>query len=238
MKKLKILLVALVACVLCTAAISATIAYFTHQIHSENVFTAGEVKIRLTELDKDGVEQNITNETAEIDYGHIYPGRVVKKNSTITVEGTETAYLAVKIVIEDGTRDINSVISLPGSGTSGTTVDQLFGGGAFDSGLVLNENWLNMGIHVFESAEYAIFYDATVTDGYVIYILMKDIKAVGSSTRFLDTIMFPEAWSTAELAQCAELKIGISVFAVQSAGFESCYEAIHASFPTQFANFA
>lgn len=235
MKKLKILLVALVACALLATAVGATIAYFTDQIHSKNVFTAGEVKIRLTELDKNGVEQNITNETAEIDYGHIYPGRVVEKNSTITVEGTESAYLAAKIVIEDGTKDLNSVISLPGSGTSGTTVDRLFAGGAFGSGLELNTNWLNMGLHVWESAGYAVFYDATVTDGYVIYILMKDIKAVGSSTRFLDAITFPETWSTAELAQCAELTIGISVFAAQSAGFESCYEAMHASFPTQFA---
>lgn len=238
MKKLKILLVALVACALLATAVGATIAYFTDQIHSKNVFTAGEVKIRLTELDKNGVAQNITNETAEIDYGHIYPGRVVEKNSTITVEGTESAYLAAKIVIEDGSRDINSVISLPGSGTSGTTVDQLFAGGAFGSGLVLNENWLNMGLHVYESAEYAVFYDATVTDGYVIYILMKNVKSVGSSTQFLDDITFPGGWSTAELAQCAELTIGISVFATQSAGFYSCYEAMHASFPTQFAGFA
>ena len=100
--KRKIFSVAMLACVLAIAVMGATTAYFTDTKTAVNTFTAGNVTISMTELDADGAKKTV-GENFTLDYGTLYPGRVIKKNPTVTVgNDSEDAYIAARIVVSNG----------------------------------------------------------------------------------------------------------------------------------------
>ena len=105
MKKL-IWIMGVALCVVSLIAVGVTIAWFTDTKESTNIFTAGDVKIRLNEVNPEGEVIDVTNQGTQMDYGHVYPGRKVTKNATITNVGSEGAYIAAEIVILDGEQDI------------------------------------------------------------------------------------------------------------------------------------
>ena len=71
-------------CVMAVALAGVTIAWFTDTKETTNVFTAGDVKIQLTELNPENETIDVTDHVAQMDYGYIYPGRKINKNTTVT----------------------------------------------------------------------------------------------------------------------------------------------------------
>jgi len=113
MKK-KIIALCLVVCLL-SIAISGTLAYLTDTHAQKNTFAVGNVDITLDEAvveknaDGDLVAKGSERTSAAQEY-HLYPAMTVVKDPTITVTGTENAWVAAKIVITGdltGLKDAN-----------------------------------------------------------------------------------------------------------------------------------
>jgi predicted ribosomally synthesized peptide with SipW-like signal peptide len=232
MKKfILIMAAALLVAALVTAGI--TIAWFTDTKETTNVFTAGDVKIRLTEITPENQILDVTDHGAQMDYGLVYPGYEVKKNSTVTNIGSEAAYLAAEIVILDGDHDINSVLYIPGTLQRVTALNEFFKGG------VWGESFTRMAdsaphFITWESANYIVRYDTRMTDGFWINVFVKHTLESGYSLHLWDGFTFPDTWDNGEMLECTNLRISIKVFAAQAAGFSSCVEAITSSFGEDF----
>ena len=232
MKKL-ILIAASALLIVASVAVGVTIAWFTDTKEATNVFTAGDVVIRLTELTPEGEVVDISNGGVQMDYGHVYPGREVIKDSTVTNIGSETAYIAFEIVILDGERDINSALCIPGEAGGETRLDRFFQGGVFGENLTRVSDSESYYV-TWESDSYIIKYDKRMTDGFWIDVFVKNTLESGNSLLLLDGFSFPDYWDNGEMLQCANLRISTKVFATQAAGFSSCIEAITTSFGDEF----
>ena len=232
MKKL-ILIAASALLVVALVATGVTIAWFTDAKETTNVFTAGDVSIRLLELNPEGEEIDVTDHSVQMDYGYVYPGRTVTKNTTVTNIGSENAYIAAEIVILDGDRDINSALSIPGSGSAATRLDEFFEGGIWGYGFT-REISSEPHFITWSNDVCIIKYDTRMTDGFWINIFLKDVLESGTTTQLWDGFTFPEAWGNDEMLQCANLRISIKVFAAQASGFDCCEDAITTSFGEEF----
>lgn len=232
MKKL-ILIMGVALCVVALIAAGVTIAWFTDTKETTNVFTAGDVKIRLTELNPEHEMIDVTNHGAQMDYGHVYPGLEVKKNSTVTNIGSEGAYLASEIVILDGEQDIATALSIPGTATGLTPLDEFFEGGLWgDTFTQVTSDKPHL--IVWESDRCIVQYDTRMTEGFWINIYVKDILESGESLQLWDGFTFPRDWGNDQMLQCTSLRISIKTFAVQAAGFTSSTEAIESAFGNEF----
>ena len=111
MNKKKILALCLIVCLLAIAVVGGTLAYFTDTGDQTNTFTAGKVGITLDEAvvdyDSDGsssrfgdlVAQGTQRTTDDQEY-HLYPGMIVDKDPTITLDAdSENAYVAAKVTV-------------------------------------------------------------------------------------------------------------------------------------------
>ena len=232
MKKL-ILIAASALLMVASIAVGITIAWFTDTKETTNVFTAGDVSIRLEELDPDGEMVDITNQGVQMDYGHVYPGRKVVKNTSVTNIGSEVAYIAAEIVIIDGDRDINAALSIPGEAGGTTRLDEFFEGGLWGESFTRVVGSKPYFV-TWESANYIIQYDKRMTDGFWINVFVKNSLDSGNTLELWDGFTFPDDWGNEEMLQCANLRISIKVFAAQAAGFSSCTEAITTSFGNEF----
>ncbi|MBQ9759818.1 MAG: hypothetical protein IJW16_00555 [Clostridia bacterium] len=233
MKKL-IWIAGVALCVVALVAAGVTIAWFTDTKETSNVFTAGDVKIRLTELNPEHEVIDVTNHGAQMDYGHVYPGLEVKKNTTVTNVGSEGAYLAAEIVILDGEQDIAKALSIPGGAVAGTTpIDEFFEGGFWD-GMFVRAASSVPHLIVWESEHCIVQYDTRMTEGFWINIFVKDILKSGESMIMWDGFTFPADWDNDQMLQCTDLRISVKTFAVQAAGFESCEQAVTEAFGNGF----
>ena len=234
MKKLILIAGAALCCVaLILVSVGVTIAWFTDAKETTNVFTAGDVTIRLTELNPENDVIDVTDHGTQMDYGHVYPGRVITKNTTVTNIGSEDAYVAAEIVILDGDHDINSALKIPGLSGTQTPIDQFFFGGAWGEEFRAVESEKAY-LVVYESENYIIQYDSRMTDGFWINIFRKDILKSGEELDLMGGFTFPVTWKNEEMLECTDLRISMKVFAAQGAGFTSCTEAIKTAFGTEF----
>ncbi len=233
MKKLILIAVAAL-CVVSLVTVGVTIAWFTDMKESTNVFTAGDVTISLTELDPDGEQIDITDHFIQMDYGHAYPGREIVKNTIVTNTGSELAYLAAEIVILDGAQDIKSALSIPGTTTGITPIDDFFVGGLFDETYTKRDTPSAPHFIEWENDSYLIQYDTRMPEGFWINIFVKEGLASGSSLNLWTGFTFPVTWGNDEMLQCSDLRISVRVFAAQAAGFSSCEEAITTAFDSDF----
>lgn len=232
MKKLIIVLGALV-CVVGLIAAGVTIAWFTDTKEASNVFTAGDVEIRLTERDPSGELFDVSHGGIQLDYGHVYPGREVVKDSTVTNIGSEAAYIAVEIYIWDGEEDINSALGIPGAENGLTPLDHFFEGGIWGESFT-RTSADGATMVEYESASYIVQYDTRLTDGFWINIFVKETLASGNSLLLWKGFTFPSTWGNEQMLQCADLNISTKVFAAQSSGFTDCETAITTSFGEDF----
>ena len=233
MKKL-ILIAGAALCVVALITVGVTIAWFTDMKESTNVFTAGDVTISVTEINPEGEEIDITAHLIQMDYGHAYPGREIVKNTTVTNTGSEHAYLAATIVILDGEQDITKALSIPGTSTGVTPIDQFFYGGVFDEEYSRVETPTESYFIEWESEHYIVQYDTRMPEGFWMNIFVKNTLIGGNSLRLWDGFTFPVTWGNDEMLQCADMRISIRVFAAQSAGFDSCMDSITTSFDGDF----
>jgi predicted ribosomally synthesized peptide with SipW-like signal peptide len=220
-------------CSIALVAAGVTIAWFTDTKETSNVFTAGDVKIRLTELNPENEVIDVTNHGAQMDYGHVYPGLEVKKNSTVTNIGSEEAYLAAEIVILDGEQDITKALSIPGTSSGIVPIDRFFKGGLWGDKFVRVDS-ADPNYVIWESEHCIIRYDTRMEDGFWINVFVKDILVGGESILMWEGFTFPATWSNEEMLECTSLRISIAMFAVQAAGFGSCEEAVTTAFGDGF----
>lgn len=224
--KSKVIVIALILCILAVTVTGTTIAYFTDTKTQTNVFTTGEVKIRFTE---NGAE--ITDPSVRIDHGRVYPGMAVQKNSEMQNVGTDAAYFATKIRITDGDGDIRRALVYPWVTPTGNqvSVTALFGGDLF-TGLAPVADRAGY----YENADYLVYFDTTVSEGFLIYVYVKDVQQKGDAVSLLESITFPAQWDHEQLNECRQLEIEQKVFATQAVGFTDCEQAMAASFEDEF----
>ena len=249
--KLNIVTLAIVACIaVIIAAAGGSIAYFTDAKEATNVFTAGNVYISLTEaaVVNDGTGNLVadpsgarfegsalddTTATAH-DYGALYPGKTMHKDPTITNTGDDPAYIAAKIIIEDGNGDIRKLYGYPDMNIDLISIrnELLFGGLIGESAHYGTWNGHTDAVY---NDQYAMLHTANAADGkYEFYIFLKAPLAKGESVVLFDTMTVDPSFGNTEMKELSDLKITVQAFAVQQFGFSSSYEAMGAAFSTHF----
>ena len=247
--KKKITTIVLLLAFLAIAVTGGTLAYFTDTDDATNTFTAGNVAIDLTEakVEKDAKgnliaaangERNDVSGSDSIDsiydYGKIYPGQTIYKDPTIENTGSEDAYIAAKIIVNDGNGDIEKLIGTGYNGLLGIN-EIVKGGYVKEHDTMKTYNGL---APVYGDATYSVYQEVeTLTGGdknYVFYIFVEDPQETGDKVTLFDTIKIPSTWDNEEMAEMKELKIKVEAYATQAYGFDSCFNAMTAAFDEEF----
>ena len=216
MMKKKVSVVAVLAMLLAIALIGGSLAYFTDTDSSINTFTVGDVDITLTEAE-------------EFEDFKLIPTMVVDKNPTITNVGSEDAYIAAKIIVSDGAGDISKIIGM--EGTNLIRIQEVVKGGYVKETDTLKP--YNGISPVFGDSSYSV-YQVAENDSYVFYIFAEGAQAKDATVVLFEQLVVPAEWDHAELKEFAELRIEVEAYAVQAAGFESCYQAMTTAFADKF----
>jgi predicted ribosomally synthesized peptide with SipW-like signal peptide len=230
------------------AAAGGSVAYFTDTKATENVFTAGNVYIELSEAavkadtvgnlledtEKDrivGAEIDSTTPTV-VDYGCLFPGQTIHKDPTIKNVGKNSAWVAAKVIITDGDGDIGRLYY--SATDSDIDIRMLLRGGLLgESGRVGEWNGMT-GVRYNEN--YAMVQASNRANGeYVFYFFMLNKLEKGESVELFDTMLVDPYFGNDEMEEFAQLKIDVEAYAVQSFGFSGCYEAMNEAFADQFA---
>ena len=247
--KLKIIALTLIITVVASIAIRGSIAFFTDAQQSETVFTAGNVYIELTEAavtpDTMGnlVEdtsadriygKNINDEIVVNNYGVIFPSQTIHKDPTIKNTGMASAWIAAKIIIEDGEGDIHRLFCYTDDNDD-IDIELLLSGGLLDEHVHVGE-WHGIS-DVCYNDRYAMVQHSNRQNGkYEFYFFMNEPVAKGESVELFDTLIINEMFGNAEMQEFRELKITIQAFAVQKFGFSSSIEAMEGAFGEYFDN--
>lgn len=223
-----------------------TLAYFTDSREETSVFTAGNVYITLTEAEvkadavgnlvedpsKDRMQgAELGAEEAIKDYGKIYPGQTIYKDPTITNTGDDGAWIAAKVVITDGRGDIHKLMGY--YGVDAIDIEVLLQGGLLDE-------YIHVGVwngiqKVCHNDNYAMVQVADRANGvYEFYFFMLKAAQKGDEIVLFDTMSIEPEWDNAQMRELVDLKIKVQAFAVQTFGFESCFDAMKGAFATHF----
>jgi predicted ribosomally synthesized peptide with SipW-like signal peptide len=247
LKKLHIVAIVLVLSVAMIAAAGTTIAYFTDEREVTNVFTAGNVYISLTEaaVKSDGMGNLIedtenprvqgvsidSTEDAIHNYGTLYPGKTMYKDPTIKNTGDDPAWIAAKIIVTDGSGDINKLYGFENS--EYIDILEMFSGGLFAQ---------TMHVGVWKTFENAYYNDhfamVQVPDAargvYEFYIFVLDQCEKDEEVELFDTMTISGEFTNSDMQELRELQITVQAFAVQAFGFENVYFAMTGAFPEHF----
>ena len=208
MKK-KIFVIAVVACILSLSIVGTSLAYFTDTEKYTNVFTAGNVEIKLTEavVEADDAGNLVaTAETTTIDdvdarkdYGKIFPSQTIAKNPTIVNIGSEDAYVGAIISIES--TKFNTIVA-------DYAIDE------FITEL---------------STDATITYTKT-TNGYTLYMIFDDAIAEGGSYTLFKGLKVFDDWDNEEMKNLKDLEIVVNAYATQVSGFANATTALKTAF--------
>ena len=224
MKK-KILIIAVAACLLALTIAGTSVAYFTDTEKATNVFTAGDVNIKLTyansvaESDDNNANNNVINLANE----HVYPGQIFEIDATITNVGSEDAYVGAIITLKD--KDLNAFVSVAGD--------------ANDNYPVAVSKLLNKLVE--DGANYTVtFENGTVTDNgeefatLTIYIIKTASIATNGTCTLFEDVVVPTEWDNAEMKAFSGFELSVVAYATQTGGFDTAVEAFTAAFGTEF----
>ena len=227
MKK-RILTIALVAALLATC-FAGTYAYLTDTAAQKNTFTTGNVYITLDEAKVDG-----TGRTTETQDYKLFPGTIITKDPTITVdEKSEDAWVAAKVTVSAqkvSEKDLLDLIGIPG--TNMINVNAVASGGLLEKTSTAKENW--NGLALVHETEDCVIYQAPGTNTWTLYIFMKNAQKANAKTVLFNTLTIPAAWNNAEMAVINTLEINVQAYAVQAYGFDDCYDAMTTAFKDAF----
>lgn len=251
LSKLNIIALILVASVAVIAATAGgTIAYFSDNKQMTNVFTAGDVAITLSEaaVKSDGMGNMIedpdapriygvdvdSTEEAINDYGALYPGKEMYKDPTIKNVGDENAWIAAKVIIDDGGKNINAIYGYENA--EEIDIHAMLGGALLDQTMhVSDDNWNGFNGYCYND-NYVMAQKASVTTGiYEFYFFMKASVAPGDAVVLFDTMYIDELFGNVEMQHLSSLRITVQAFAVQTHGFADCHTAMTRAFPEHFA---
>ena len=247
--KSNIISLALIASIAMIATAGGSVAYFSDHKEMTNVFTAGNVYISLTEaaVKSDGAGNLIEDtesprvEGVAIDsttgvqhnYGVLFPGKVMHKDPTITNTGEESAWVAARIIISDGSGDINKLFGYENSEL--IDIESMLTGALLDEETHVGV-WMN-----FENASYNDHYVmvqvADVAAGvYEFFFFINTALQKDESVVIFDTMTIDSEFSNSDMQELVNLEITVQAFAVQTFGFDSCYGAMSRAFPEYFAS--
>lgn len=244
------LLIILAAAV--SLATSSTLAFFTDSRESTGVFTAGNVYIELTEaavvadargnLVEDttagrivGTEISGANPTVH-NYGYVFPGQRIHKDPTIKNVGNDTAWVAAKVIIEDGGGDVHKLYGYSND-YDDIDIERLIGGALLDEDVHVG-TW-NGNDYVCYNDNYAMVQIANRADGkYEFFFFIERPLAKGETVEIFDTFYVDSDFGNTEMQEFRELKVTVQAFGVQQFGFLSCYEAMTTAFSSNFAGCA
>ena len=249
--KLKIIALTLAISIATSLAVGGSIAFFTDAKQSETVFTSGNVYIELTEaavkadsrgdLVEDteadriyGSEINDSGAAAVNNYGVIFPGQSIHKDPTIKNIGSSKAWVAAKIIIEDGAGDIHRLFCYNEHSDS-IDIEALLAGGLLDEHIYI-DTWNGID-DVCYNDNYAMIQHSNHQNGrYEFYFIMLNPLAKGESVELFDTMFINDMFGNNEMVEFRELKITVQAFAVQTFGFSSALEAMEDAFGDHFEN--
>ena len=242
MKK-RILVVSLVIALL-AVCFAGTYAYLMDTKSVKNTFTTGNVYITLDEavVEKDESGNLVakgTERTEENQSYHLYPAMTVTKDPTITVEGTEAAYVAAVITVtfaED--TDIEVLREM------GLCMEHWYD--MLDCEAILDGDYIGEvpakpehplsgvnNMQVYGNEKYSVY---QTIDGltYTIYMFFEGAQAVGTEITPFDTITIPASWDNEEMAAVNGMTIEVQAYATQTNGFADCYTAMTTAFKDAF----
>ena len=244
--KIKIIAIALTAMVISSALISGSIAFFTDSKVSTSTYTAGNVYIELSEaaVKNDGINLiedptadrikggEINGEPVINDYGTLLPGQIIHKDPTIKNIGSHDAWVAAKVIIEDGVGDIFGLYCY-NQEYDDIDIERLLSGGLLDEKV-------NVGIWngidgVCYNENYAMIQHSNRAEGkYEFIFLILNPVASGESVELFDTFFVDHMFGNEQMQQFKELKITVQAFAVQKHGFANCMDAMTNAFSEHF----
>lgn len=249
--KLKIIALTLAITVVTSLLIRGSIAFFTDSKQSESVFTAGNVYIELSEAavtpderghlvidtSQDRIYGNEINENGLAvinNYGVVFPGQSIHKDPTIKNVGMSSAWVAGKVIIEDGAGDIHRLFAYSDD-LDNIDIELLLVGGLLDEQVHV-DTW--NGIYdVCYNDNYAMIQHSSHQNGrYEFYFIMQEPLAKGESVELFDTMLINAMFGNEEMQEFREMKITVQAFAVQTFGFSSCLDAMRTAFGEHFAN--
>ena len=246
----KIAAIFVMVCALVVMTVNVTIAFFTDSKESTGVFTAGSVYIDLTESAVKSDERgNLIQDTSKPrisgkdlaangesvvvnNYGVVFPGQTIFKDPTVTNIGEDSAWVAVKVIIEDGAGDIHKLFGYS-EDYDDIDIERLLTGGLLDERIYVGE-WNGISDVCFND-NYAMIQASNRDQGkYEFFFLMQKPLTSGESVTIFDTFKIDSLFGDAEMKEFRELKITIQAFAVQEYGFLNCLEAMSRAFPDRF----
>lgn len=99
MKKKSILMAAIAVMLVAVLVVGGTLAYFTDTKSADNVFTVGNVAIK---LDESNVNDPNGDRVTSNEYTDVFPGIQYKKDPVVTNTGKNDAYVRAIVTIENG----------------------------------------------------------------------------------------------------------------------------------------
>ena len=249
MKKFKFFTILAVVCVTVSAVIGGTLAYFTDDKAMTSVFTSGNVYIELSEsavkadehgnLVQDSTQDRIIGgslaEGTTHNYGVLFPGQTIYKDPTIKNTGDSSAWIAAKVIVTDGDGDICHVLGDPTDPYSTIDIKLLLDGGVLGGSANL-QTWNDIEeVRVGQDGSYAIVQKANRTEGrYEFYIFMLQSVAKDDSVTLFNLMKIDPEWTSGEMQNFVDFRITVQAFAVQTFGFNSCFDAMTEAFGSHF----
>lgn len=245
----KVIAISILVTMVAITAANVTISFFVDSKEYSGVFTAGNVYIEMTEaavkldtlanLVEDRESPRIVAaDTTEgglptvHDYGLIHPGQTIYKDPTIVNTGDWDAWLAVKVIITDGGGDIHKLYGY-NEFYEDIDIEGLLSGGLLNEHVRVGD-W-NGHEYVCYNENYAMVQIPDRHAGtYEFYFFMLNPLKKGESVEVFDTFYVDDTFGNTEMLELKELTITVQAYAVQTFGFNSCYEAMISAFGNKF----
>lgn len=241
--KLQLALSSILLATMILLFVATTVAYFSDNKQFTNTITSGNVEITLSEaaVKRDSVGHLVQDITAprvyggsgnEVhNYGKIYPSQTIFKDPTIKNVGSEDAWVAFKLTLDDGGGDIRKIMGY--QNIDYVNIFVLFSGGLFDGAATIG-TW-NGFDNVIYNDEYAMIQIPNPSeDKYEFYIFVLDSLKNNEKVTVFDTMTISDEWNNAEMQEFAEFRIDVEAFGVQTFNMESCFYAMITALPEHF----
>lgn len=225
--------------------VATTVAYFSDRKQFTGIITSGNVEIMLSEaavkrddvgnLVEDKSVPRITSyENGVHNYGRIYPSQTIFKDPTIHNKGTEEAWVAFKIKINDGAGNLLNVLSYPNSTSDHIDIHVLFTGGFMSAPSVKRGTWKGFDL-AFYNEDFAMVQIADpLNDTFEFYFFVLKPLAVGKTVTVFDTMTIPEYWNNVDMQELANLRIDVEAYGVQTFNMSDCFTAMTTALPEHF----
>ena len=230
-------------CILIVVLVATTVAYFSRSKQVTNTFTAGSVDIVLSEaavkrtdsgdLVEDSSQKRILGgaDATIKDYGRVYPGQSIFKDPTIINTGSNSEWIAAKVILTDGKGNLTKIMGY--EGYEDIDIEILLSGGLLDE--TVHFGMWNGIKDVCHNDRCAMIQVADAQEGtYEFFFLMLEPIKPGESVVVFDHVTFPEEWTNKEMQELSELTIHVQAFGVQLTDFNNCLEATTTAFPEHF----